>query len=227
MPLTSALSQPYHPLSPLLGGSRELQPGGLTVSTLASLLSKVSITFWRVIYWSPRLIFQTLPVSNDSAQRCNRSVGMHRTWPNHLNLFKFNASSEYWAPGPSTLHPTSEILTKFFHHILLIIQTPKVLTYFVSGGPVLWVTWRAPTLLWLCSRVSCRRHRCFKSVNANRASRLRKDTSSRWDTTTKVTKSVYSPQFFLKNKVWFWTNSVLQQHFYTSKVQNEFQTNVH
>lgn len=74
--------------------------------------------FCHVIDWPPWSFFKPLPASEDGLQWDNRLVDMIKTYPNHLNLFIFNACCQ----GPSTLQPTSELLSKFSLFFLLVLR---------------------------------------------------------------------------------------------------------
>lgn len=49
-------------------------------------------------------------------------MDMHKVYPNHLDLFKFNVLCNYWIPGPSFLRLISELPENFSRHIPPILR---------------------------------------------------------------------------------------------------------
>lgn len=54
--------------------------------------------------------YRYLSLSWNAIQQRRRSVSMHKTWPNYLNVFPFITSCKVWILGPNTLRLTSDLL---------------------------------------------------------------------------------------------------------------------
>lgn len=111
------------------GGSRRPQHRSLTAPTRASQSDKILIFFFHVVDWSLLTILRPLPASHNSVRLGSRSVDIHKTYPDHINLFWFSVCSKGWILGPSILRLPSELLAKFLHHILPIPWRQRSFNY--------------------------------------------------------------------------------------------------
>lgn len=81
--------------------------------------------YLHVINLSPRSMLHSLPASENSVQWGKPSVGIENR-SIHLHLFRFASCYELETLGLANLRPNSELLAKFFNHILLILGKPDV-----------------------------------------------------------------------------------------------------
>lgn len=148
------------------GGSRRPQRGSLNAPTQASHHVKAFMLFIHVMNLSPPTILQLLHTSKKTVKRGRFSVCMGKTCHDHL--LWVNASSKDWTVGSSILHPTSELLIKFFYQFLPLKQ--KIIAHQRNR--------RANTGPLIGNRMLRRRHGCLTLLSTNRAFCMRKDVLS-------------------------------------------------
>lgn len=103
----------------------------------------------------PWSILQTSPVSKGIVKQVRRFVGTHKTCPKQSNLFSVPSK------GTSIIRLTSELVTKFFQHIPLIIRKQRcsnidICSQWLLLGRIAETTLLLQCILNLWPRAGCR-----------------------------------------------------------------------